>query len=330
MKRITLYLGLAAISSAAVVACTKPEEKPAIKVEEITISKHMLTLITGEQLQLTAKAVPEDAADISISWESSDESIISVDQDGNIKAVGKGSATVFAVNGTAYASCSILVNEEPKAGDYYYSDGTYSTDFNTGKKCIGIIYQTGHHPNDRSDYSETGIGQPRCHGYAVSLEDAEGMFVWGQELESLGFYPVDEEGNPVDNFTKNSGDLEWSGYCYTMKIKEDGEKMGTFTDDKMKGYAAAYYAINYHMSAPEHSSGWFLPASSQLYAIYKGSELLDGVVSAKFTDENWYWSSSEYFKMPDRVALFFNGKSKRIEGRSKSTTGMYVRPVIAF
>lgn len=330
MKSAIKYIGLVSLALATFTACSEDEKPAAILIENISLDKTTLTLITGEKLQLTATATPEDATDREISWESSNPDVVTVDQEGNIVAASKGNATIYAVNGTVFASCEILVNNAPNIGDYYYSDGTYSTDFNTGRECIGIIYYVGQHPNDKSDYSESGIGKPECHGYVVAIEDADGMFVWGQELESLGFYPVDEEGNPVDNFSKNSGDLEWSGYDYTMRIKADGEKMGTFTEDKMNGYAAAYYSVNYHIPAPKHSSGWFLPASSQLYAIYKSKEILNGVVSAQLTGENWYWSSSEYYELPDRVALFFNGISKRIEGRSKSTSGMYVRPVIAF
>lgn len=331
IKTLIISCGLISFSLSAVTSCTKAgEEQPTVKVENIAIDKMTVTLVTGEKLQLSATVTPADATDSSISWETSDPNIVTVDDQGNITAVSKGSATVFAVNETIYASCKILVNNQPQPGDYYYSDGTYSTEFNTGKKCIGIIYYAGQHPNDKSDYSSTGIGKEKCHGYAVALEDADGMFVWGQELEALGFYPTDENGNPIDNFSKNSNDLEWSGYYYTMKIKEDGEKMGTFTEEKLKGYAAAYYAVNFHIAAPEHSSGWFLPASSQLYAIHKSGDILDGVVSGRFTQDYWYWSSSEYYELPERVALFFNGVYKRIEGRSKSSTGMYVRPVIAF
>lgn len=330
MKLAYKYVGIILIALTIITACSTNEKQAVKPVEGISLDKATLTLITGDKIRVSAMVIPEDATDPTIIWETSNPNVATVDSDGNIIAISEGSATIYAVNGTEFASCEILVNNAPKVGDYYYSDGTYSTDFNTGKKCIGIIYYAGQHQNDKSDYSGSGIGKPECHGYAVAIEDAKGMFVWGQELEALGFYPVDEDGNPINNFTDNSGDLEWSGYIYTMKIKEDGEKMGTFTEDKMKGYAAAYYSVNYHIPAPKHSSGWFLPASSQLYQIYKERETLNGVVDCQLTGENWYWSSSEYFEIPDRVALFYNGNSKRIEGRSKSTTGMYVRPVIAF
>ncbi|MBT9660337.1 fimbrillin family protein, partial [Odoribacter splanchnicus] len=67
---------------------------------------------------------------------------------------------------------------EPKIGDYYYSDGTWSDGGlrklyadgtmewaetkpqpENGKNVIAIVFHAGHHENDASDYSATGIGQ---------------------------------------------------------------------------------------------------------------------------------------------------------------------------
>ena len=83
--------------------------------------------------------------------------------------------------------------------DYYYSDGTRSDgglrklyadgtmEWATttpqpedGKTCIGIVFHVGQHPADQSDYTSTGIGQQKCHGYVVALEDATSYHCeWG-------------------------------------------------------------------------------------------------------------------------------------------------------
>lgn len=310
-------------------SCT-PESEVVVPVTEVTMDKDMLTLVIGDGLQLTADAFPEDATDRSIEWESSNADVVSVDQDGNVVATGEGSAVVYAVSGTAYASCNILVNQQPEKGFFYYSDGTYSKEFNTGKDCIGVIYYVGQHPNDRSDYSDSGIGMPKCHGYVVAKEDADGQCQWGLKTEALGLYPTDDSGAPIDNLSGNSGDTDWSGYKYTRTIRDFAEANDQFTEETLKGYAACYHAVNYHLAAPEHSSGWFLPAISQLYAIYQSRDLLGSLhVNASLIADNWYWSSSEYYEIPDEVAMYYSGESKNVEGRSKSS-GLFIRPVVAF
>lgn len=311
-----------------VCSCTADNEQT-VPVTSVSIEREMLTLVIGDNLQLKAFALPEDATDSNIEWESSNPDVVSVDKDGYLVANGEGNAIVYAVNGTVFASCRILVNPVPEKGFYYYSDGTYSKILNTGKECIGVVFFVGHHPSDVSDYSGTGIGMQKCHGYVVAREDADGQCQWGPETESLGLFPENEEGQPVDNFTGNSGDLEWSGYKYTKAIRDRAEEKGLFTAERLKGYAACYYAVNYHVAAPEHSSGWFLPAVSQLYAIYANRDILNDQVDACLTGENWYWSSTEYYKIPDKVALFYNGETKNVEGISKSS-GLFIRPVIAF
>ena len=74
----------------------------------------------------------------------------------------------------------------PKVGDYFYSDGTFSTEREASKTCIGIVFYVGQHENDGSDYSATGIGQAKCHGYAVAVQDAASNCIWGASAKKVG------------------------------------------------------------------------------------------------------------------------------------------------
>ena len=81
-------------------------------VTSISLNKTSLTLIEGEEYTLTPTIKPDNAADKTLSWTSSDESIVKVDADGKVTAVSKGSATVKAnaTDGSGkFASCSVTV-----------------------------------------------------------------------------------------------------------------------------------------------------------------------------------------------------------------------------
>lgn len=65
-----------------------------LKVEQIELNKSSLTLTEGESAKLTATIKPSDATDKNIVWKSSDTSVVTVDSNGNIKAVGVGNATI--------------------------------------------------------------------------------------------------------------------------------------------------------------------------------------------------------------------------------------------
>lgn len=80
----------------------------------VSISPDSKTLNKGETVQLTATVLPTDATDKTVIWSSSNNDIASVDNKGEVTAVGPGTATITATandgSGKA-ASCRITVNE---------------------------------------------------------------------------------------------------------------------------------------------------------------------------------------------------------------------------
>ena len=80
-------------------------DKPVTKV---TLSKTELTLNKGQSAKLTATIEPNDFTDAA-KWKSSDTSIVTVADDGTVKAVGVGTATVSFFAGNTKASCKVTV-----------------------------------------------------------------------------------------------------------------------------------------------------------------------------------------------------------------------------
>ena len=70
-------------------------EKPVKKVESITFGEIKDTLMIGESVKVEATVSPDDAEDKTLTWNSSDENVVTVD-DGLVKAVGGGSAIITA------------------------------------------------------------------------------------------------------------------------------------------------------------------------------------------------------------------------------------------
>ena len=74
-------------------------------VTSISLNKASLSMEALSTYQLTATAYPNDAYDKSIKWESSDNSVATVSDDGLVTEVGKGTATIKATS-TAVSSVS--------------------------------------------------------------------------------------------------------------------------------------------------------------------------------------------------------------------------------
>lgn len=72
-------------------------------------------LKVGDELQLEAEVTPAGAA--APVWRSSDESVVTVDENGKIKAVGEGQATVTAQAGDFEDSILFTVSRLPGTGD---------------------------------------------------------------------------------------------------------------------------------------------------------------------------------------------------------------------
>ena len=89
---------------------------------QITLSATELNLEPGGEAQLTATFDPADADLSSVVWASSAEAVATVSQDGKVKAVADGVATISVTAGAVKAVCQVTVQTPAKewaVGDYY-------------------------------------------------------------------------------------------------------------------------------------------------------------------------------------------------------------------
>ncbi len=98
---------------AADVTVTATFRPATVPVTGVIISDSKLNLDIGDSKTLIATVVPSNATERSVTWSSSDDTIVSV-ADGVIKAVGSGTATitVTTADGGFTATCVVSVNPE--------------------------------------------------------------------------------------------------------------------------------------------------------------------------------------------------------------------------
>ena len=266
-----------------------------------------------------------------------------------------------------------------KFGDYYYSDGTWSdgglrklySDGTTesaettpppvtGKTCIGIVFYTGRHPNDESDYSQpltkNGPTLPygQVQGYVVALTD-----VHNDDSDRLRWEWKD--GTYEQRIAASTDKNDWNGYANCQQIHKfvgdnsyDGwsmkhfpaalacETYGKRTTDQDGNDAGGKYDWQKPLAAPDNTSGWFLLSCGQLLHLYKNRDFLSNNINKvkENTDDSaliehikWFsmsphWSSTEHSGHPYSARYVNFSSGLRYDGNKFSRYG--VRAVLAF
>lgn len=186
--------------------------------------------------------------------------------------------------------------EDAAAGDYLLSDGSVLDKgsiltHKAASQVVGIVFYVGHHDSDGSDYANTGIGQKKCHGYAVSL-----TFANNGDHDKLAW-----EKGPNGEYKRDVGAsnsrYDWNGYSNQQKFHE-------FIRDnsgwEMKHFPAAFACETYGkrtvdqngnptnaydwqkpLAAPSNTSGWFMPSLRQLVDLFECSFLTESMRAVK-------------------------------------------------
>ena len=86
--------------------------KLSVKVTEVQLSSTTLTLTAGgDTATLTATVLPEDAVDKEVTWRSLNSPVATVDENGVVTPVAKGTTIIVATAGGVEAECAVTVVE---------------------------------------------------------------------------------------------------------------------------------------------------------------------------------------------------------------------------
>ncbi len=134
-----------------------------------------------------------------------------------------------------------------RIGDYFYSDGTYSTNLNTTKTVIGIVFQT--NPRrigqvEKDALAAKGVSEP--HGLVMSIKNAATSVKWSNSYQDTA---LEDCPTIADNYK------DISGLKNTTTIG---------TGDEFPAFKAID-DFNGDNPVPSNATQWFLPSSGQLW-----------------------------------------------------------------
>lgn len=280
MKTKDLFAAIAVLPALASCGGTDKE----ISAEDIILEETEFNMAVGETRQIHAEILPQNTTDTILLFDSSAPDIASVSEDGLVTALSEGEAAIRVSAGEKHALCNVTVQCMPaEIGDYYYSDGTWSSELDADKTVIGIVFWAGDPGQDDPSLKKD---HPECtHGLAVAVngEQESGWqpyyVVYGKSVG--GWLEENTSGyQSIIAGTEQESTLNMMvGYNNTKAI----EVFNAAPENATWPVEAVEKAVQYRQSvpAPENSSDWYLPSAKELTLLAYGD-----------TDKNIYYTDS--------------------------------------
>ncbi len=264
------------------------EKKPEINAESITVKGGRdICADKHESIRLTASISPKNVSADTVVWTSSDPYTASVDENGKVTALQKGSVviTATATNGTAdtsddkTATCKITVTSDGSVGRTHLDEKT------------GVLTLSGNVTREQilAYRYDTRVTKITAEKGTVLPEDCSGMFS-----------RYDEYGDPVDGgetegpFWTGVTSVDFSGADSSNVVYMDGMffcgyKMTTidisgFELKKTENISFMFYGCD-KLTAVYVSDKWDASKVTDQYHVFVDCDKLKGGKGTKFSDD---------------------------------------------
>lgn len=111
--KLSSLMVLLVLSLLSITSCSKKKSLK-VPVQNITITQTTNSIEIGATLQLNAEVLPKEAGNISMSWESNEPTIASVDATGKLTALSEGSAIITVSSNDTDKTATFTINVSKK------------------------------------------------------------------------------------------------------------------------------------------------------------------------------------------------------------------------
>ena len=286
-----------------------------VEVTGIAFDVTSKEIAENESFIIVATITPDNATVKDIEWATENAAIAQIEQlpynQCKVTGIAEGTVkiTAFAADGKVSAECAVTVKKaetpstEPKVGDYFYSDGTWSdgglVSINadgtnpvwaetkpapiSGKTVIGIVFQTN---PDRIAQTEKDKGF--THGYVVATKKAHSPEKSLTAYCMSGDFECLSAKKAASTWYKNI-----DGYTETQTV------LAAYPGDKVKNVPLFdWVTTDFQPAAPASTSGWFVPATGQVWdmiANLGGGEAATYLASMQTS----YYDATYYLEIKD-------------------------------
>lgn len=175
----------------------------------LSIDMESFTILTGEQLSISLKAYPSDIRD-SVTWTSGNEEVLSIDSNGNLKALSAGVAAVTATSGEYSDAIAVEVvddlSADTKLGLPYYAELGSSFADNPPSPVVPSDSGAVSFPENGETGGENGVEVtiPSSDGNGGLPQETQTQNEWTQP-QNTWTQPENTWGQTENTGTKNQG-----------------------------------------------------------------------------------------------------------------------------
>ena len=269
---------------------TIEEASDPIGVTGVTVSPSTATVEAKKTVQLTATVTPSNATNKKVIWSTSNTSIATVDENGKVKGVAEGTATITATtaDGEKTATCTVTVEPAgPVTGTAYTLTETLTSgqDYLIANGKTGSVYIVSTEAN----------GSRTLKGVSVEVED--NTITIPEDVEAKTAFTCDLESSSNAKSTRLK-----NGSQYLYADSSDGLRMITLTSSQSGKY--------WHYKADGKDLLWFFKGDdgySDTSSTYKYYLKWDS--EGNFTDDHVSTTSLANTSNLPKVYLFVKDES---------------------
>lgn len=233
----------------------------------------------------------------------------------------------------------------PKAGDYYYSDGTWSATLNSDKTAIGVVFAvkgdgSAIDSDVASNYSSVTFKDNAIHGWVVSLKEITPTPRFASSSDGQNGVTV----SSIKGVNTETTDIKGYANCSAWKSNALADEAVYTALLKAESYAADHSAT----LPVTGTSGWYIGAIAQMDVLRSAYNATDSKVKAALEAleddskadlfatgkgaSSYYWSSTANQGADKNSVrtIVFDASEESYMSTHDGNSGRHCRPILTF
>ena len=196
-------------------SCAVTVVNSTVDVSSVTLDKDRLDLTVGGTAKLTATVSPSDATNRTVTWESSDTGVATVDNDGNVKALKGGTSTITAKAGGKSATALVDVMD--------VTPTSFEVEAGGGDIQVTVVTTRKYKVESKPEWITEGSVANQVHTFKVAANEAlterSGAIVISDEAGTKFSCEVKQAGaSPFFSISPEKVDMKAEGGTFTVTV----------------------------------------------------------------------------------------------------------------